>query len=78
MTVCMYNLSTVYTKQGECPALVRYRNPYGRCVAQCRGDQDCLGTKKCCNVACSLVCIEPESRVTPRKALYSRIVGQNT
>lgn len=59
---------TVYVKRGSCPVL-RGLSRNGRCVRQCRSDRDCSGSKKCCVIACSHVCIEPEAREIRRKDL---------
>ncbi|XP_053376969.1 papilin-like [Mercenaria mercenaria] len=58
----------VYDKRGTCPSF-RGLSRNRRCIEQCRSDRDCPGSEKCCIVACSRVCIEPEAREIRRPAV---------
>lgn len=49
-------------KQGQCPYLVP---PAGEdsedaCAYECRSDNHCHGSKKCCSNGCGTVCVEPQ------------------
>ncbi|XP_070538772.1 uncharacterized protein [Ptychodera flava] len=46
-------------KDGVCPASSGSRNRVVGCVEVCEGDQDCPGRKKCCQIGCDVICVDP-------------------
>ncbi|XP_061486844.1 omwaprin-a-like [Rhineura floridana] len=48
-------------KPGRCPPSPAVIKP--PCQKLCKGDNTCPGAKKCCNMMCSMVCVDPDFSV---------------
>ncbi|XP_061486845.1 omwaprin-a-like, partial [Rhineura floridana] len=56
-TQLYFSFSSSSDKPGRCPPSPAVIKP--PCQKRCKGDNTCPGAKKCCNMMCSLVCVDP-------------------
>ncbi|XP_070549180.1 uncharacterized protein [Ptychodera flava] len=58
--VCVSPEVEPIVKDGVCPAgSGSSRTSVVRCMQVCESDQDCPGRKKCCQIGCDVICVDP-------------------